>query len=53
MIGALDATVSAGVVGAGGDFVDTEAFVEGAGKFRAKLKSMSERRVTGHTQSRM
>ena len=37
MIEALDAAVSAGVVGAGGDLVNAEALVEGAGKFRSAL----------------
>ena len=40
MIEALAAAVSAGVVGAGGYLVCAEALVEGAGKVRAKLKSI-------------
>ena len=45
MIEAIDAAVSAGLVGADGDFVDAEALVEGAGKFRAKLKSIVGKEV--------
>ena len=40
MIEALDAAVSAGVVGAGGDLVNAEALVKSAGKVRSKLKSV-------------
>ena len=38
MIEALDVASSAAVVGAGGDLVNAEALVEGAGKFRAEFE---------------
>ena len=38
IIEALDAAVSSGMVGAGGDLVNAEALVEGAGKFRAEFE---------------
>ena len=37
MVDAFDTVVIAGMIGAGGDFVDAEAIVEGAGEFRAEL----------------
>ena len=40
IIKALDATVSAGLIGAGGDLVNAEALVKSAGKVRSKLKSV-------------
>lgn len=39
VIDAFVTIVSAWMVGAGGDIVDTEAFVESEGDFRAKLES--------------
>ena len=47
MIEALDVAVSAGVVRAGGDLVNAEALVEGAGKFRAELKSIVGKKGNG------
>ena len=37
MIDAFDTAVGAGVVGAGGDLIDAQAFVDGAGTLRAEL----------------
>ena len=52
MIEALAAAVGAGVVGAGGDPVNAEALVEGAGKYRAKLKPIVGKEYNGASPER-
>ena len=52
MVNALDDAVGAGVVGARGDFVDTEALIEGARELGAELKAVVGKESNGASPER-